>query len=63
MSSNDVDFDGIYMSATLLNPAYKRVLTTSHVIEAKKFIKEMIKVDAPDYSVAESVDLLHNPQI
>ena len=37
------DFDGIYMASTYLTPAYKGILSSSQISEAKRFLLELMK--------------------
>lgn len=41
-------FDGLYVAATLLNPAYRKILTSTQVDAAKAFLKLMMPSDSSD---------------
>lgn len=41
-------FDGIYLTATLLNPSYRRLLDDTLATCAKKFLKMMIRSDSTE---------------
>lgn len=55
LDPSSVRFDAIYVTSTLLNPSYKRLLSSNQIVHAKRFLLEAIKhVDAEEPSVSES---------
>ena len=42
LDSSSLTFDAVYLAATLLNPAYRKLLTSTQKDTAKTFLKSMM---------------------